>query len=64
MLPTLDVIDNLVFVDCFTTAFRRKPLKGEIIVAENPFKPGCTIVKRVVNTEGEMASFYSERDHR
>ena len=60
MLPTIDSKDNLVFLDCFTTRFVRKPRKGDIILAENPFKPGYTIVKRVLNVEGEYAEFYDK----
>ena len=62
MLPTFEVNDNLLFVDCFTTRFKRKPKKGEIVVCENPFKESRTLVKRVKNTEGEMAEFYSPRE--
>ena len=61
MLPTIDSSDNLIVLDCFTTRFLRKPRKGEIILAENPFKPGHTIVKRVLNVEGEYADFYDKR---
>jgi len=59
MLPVLEQKDNLVFLDCFTTRFVRYPRKGEVVMAENPFKPGFTIVKRVLFMEGEMAEFYS-----
>ena len=62
MLPTFDMKDNLLVVDCATTKFLRNVKKGEIIITENPFKPGATLVKRVVNTEGETAEFYSPRD--
>ena len=62
MLPVIDERDNLVMLDCFTTQFLRKPKKGEVVMAENPFKPGYTIVKRVVYLEGEMAEFWSYRE--
>ena len=62
MLPAIDERDNLVMLDCFTTRFLRKPMKNEVIMAENPFKPGYTIVKRVLYLEGEMAEFWSHRD--
>ena len=62
MLPVFDLSDNLLFVDCFTTRFIRYPRKGEIVITDNPFKPGATLVKRVINVEGEMAEFYSSRD--
>lgn len=61
MLPTIDSSDNLILLDCFTTRFLRKPRKGDIILAENPFKPGHTIVKRVLNVEGEYADFFDKR---
>ena len=64
MLPTIDAKDNLVVVDCFTTRFVRKPKKGEIVISENPFKQNGTLVKRVVFTEGETASFFSHREGR
>lgn len=59
MLPTLDTQDNLVLLDCFTPRLVRKPRVGEVVMAENPFKPGYTIVKRVLYTEGQMAEFWS-----
>jgi hypothetical protein len=31
-------------------------------MAENPFKPGYNIVKRVKFLEGEIAEFYSYKD--
>ena len=61
MMPTFDTRNNLLLVDVFTTQFVRIPRKGEIIITENPFKPGTTLVKRVINTEGEMAEFYCSR---
>ena len=62
MLPTLDQKDNLVLLDCFTTRFVRDPKVGEVIISENPIKPGCSITKRVVQTEGKMVEFWSHRD--
>ena len=59
MLPTIEIKDNLVVVDCFTTRFLRNPKKGEIVIAENPFKKSATLVKRVLYLENEMAEFYS-----
>ena len=32
-------------------------------MAQNPFKPGYTVIKRVLYTEGEKAKFYSD-NHR
>ena len=61
MLPTLDSRDNLVMLDCFTMSFVRNPRKGEVIMAQNPFKPGYTVIKRVLFTEGENAKFYSDK---
>ena len=61
MMPTLDPRDNLVLLDCFTLAFLRGPRKGEVIMAQNPFKPGYTVIKRVLYTEGELAKFYSDK---
>ena len=62
MLPVIDERDNLVMLDCFTTRFLRQPRKNEVIMAENPFKPGYTIVKRVLFLEGELAEFWSHRE--
>ena len=62
MCPTLDHRDNLVMLDCFTTQFVREPVKGEVIMAKNPYKPGNTIIKRVINTEGELADVFSHKD--
>ena len=64
MLPTLDVKDNLILVDCFTHRFVRDIKKGEIVVCENPTKPNATLVKRVKNVAKETAEFYSEREGR
>ena len=61
MEPTLDSRDNLVMLDCFTMNFVRNPRKGEVIMAQNPFKPGYTVIKRVLYTEGENAKFYSDK---
>ena len=61
MMPTLDSRDNLIMLDCFTTRFLRSPAKGEVIMAMNPCKPGFTIIKRVLYSEGEMAKFYSDK---
>lgn len=61
MLPTIDTRDNLIVLDCFTTRFIRNPRKNEIVLAENPFKPGHTIVKRVLYLEGEYADFMDPR---
>ena len=62
MLPTINERDDLVLLDHFTTRLVRWPRKNEIIMAENPFKPGFNIVKRVQYVEGEMAEFYSYKD--
>jgi signal peptidase I len=59
MCPTLEMKGNLVLIDCFTSQFVRSPRKGEVIMASNQSKPGHTIIKRVINTEGELAKFYS-----
>lgn len=64
MTPTLDVKDNLLFIDQFTTKFIRKPKRNEIILADNPFKVGNTIVKRVLYLEGEYADFFDVREQR
>ena len=61
MLPTLDSKDNLIMLDCFTVQFIRDPVKGEVIMANNPFKPGYTVIKRVLYKEGELARFLSEK---
>jgi hypothetical protein len=50
MLPTIDDRDNLVILDCFTLKFIRSPKVGEVVIAENPFKPGHTLCKRVIQT--------------
>ena len=60
MEPTIDSRDNLVLLDAFTVNFIRWPRHGEVICALNPFKPGYTVVKRVLFTEGEMAKFYCQ----
>ena len=59
MEPTMEARDNLLLLDCFTPNFIRWPKRGEIIIAQNPFKPGFTLVKRVLFLEGELAKFYS-----
>ena len=64
MIPTFDKSDNLLIVDCFTTRFVRKPNKGEIVIADNPFKHDATLVKRVLWVEQEMAEFWSDRNER
>ena len=64
MLPTFDALDNLVLVDTFTTRFIRRPRKGEIVITENPFKPGATLIKRIIHQENEMAEFFSPRENR
>ena len=46
---------SLVFVNILKWKLFKQAKKGDIIVAENPFKPGYTIVKRVTHVEGEMA---------
>ena len=61
MVPTLDSRDNLVMLDCFTIQFIRHPAKGDVIMAQNPFKPGYTVIKRVLFTEGELARHWSEK---
>ena len=50
MEPTLDRYDNLLLVLPFL-----RLRKDDVIVADNPFKPGYTMVKRIKHTEGEMA---------
>ena len=55
MSPTLDSKDNILLVDCFSYKFIRNPKKGDIIICDNPFKPGATLVKRIINTQNEMA---------
>ena len=59
MIPALESRDDLVLIDCFTHRFLRAPIKGEVVMARNPFKPGHTVIKRVINTEGEIAKFWS-----
>ncbi|TNV75330.1 hypothetical protein FGO68_gene11137 [Halteria grandinella] len=61
MLPTIGERNNLLLLDCFTYAFLRSPQKNDIVVAENPFKPGHTLVKRVLYVEGEMAEVMDQR---
>jgi len=58
MIPTIEEHDNLLLLDCFTTRFIRNPQKNEVIMAENPYKSGHTIVKRVLHLEGEVAEVY------
>ena len=64
MQPTIDSSNNLVFLDCFTTQFLRAPKRGEIVLAENSFKEGNTIVKRVLFLEGEEAEVFDARSQR
>ena len=64
MVPTLEHRDNLVMLDCFTVRFIRYPKKGEVVMCHNPYKPGHTIIKRVINTEGELAELYSQKEGR
>lgn len=64
MLPTLDSSNNLILLDCLTTRFLRNPKRGEIVLAENPFKEGNTIVKRVLFLDGEEAEVYDPRTER
>lgn len=64
MLPTLDTSNNLILLDCLTTRFLRAPRRGEIVLADNPFKEGNTIVKRVLFLEGEEAEVYDSRTER
>ena len=59
MVPTLDMSDNLIMLDCFTTKFIRHPRKGEVVMCQNQHKIGSTIIKRVLFTEGETAEFFS-----
>ena len=59
MMPVLEARDDLVLIDCFTHRFVRTPRKGEVVMAKNPYKPGHTVIKRVINTEGEIAKFWS-----
>ena len=63
-MPTIDVRDNLVLLDHWTTRMWRWPKVGEVIMAENPFKPGFNIVKRVKYLEGDLAEFYSYKDEK
>ena len=64
MMPAIDELDNIILCDHFTTKFWRWPKRNEVIVAQNPFKPGRNIVKRVKYFEGEMAEFYSHKEDR
>eukprot|EP00347_Sterkiella_histriomuscorum_P017185 403350345 len=65
MLPTIDSRDTLLYIDNFTTKFIRNPRKGEIIIAQNPFKQmGNTVVKRVLYLENEYAEFYDVREQK
>ena len=51
MCPTLDQKDNILFIDCLTTRLFRSAKINEIVICENPFKPGATLVKRIIQTE-------------
>ena len=53
----------MILLDCFTIRFLRGPRVGEVIISENPLKPGFTITKRVVGLENELIKFwnYSEQ---
>ena len=62
MMPAIDERDNIVLLDHFTTRLIRHPRRNEVIMAENPFKPGYNIVKRVLYLEGEIAEFYSYKE--
>jgi hypothetical protein len=53
-----------LLLDSFTTKFIRNPKRNEVVLAENPFKPGYTIVKRVLYLENEVAEFYDYRTQR
>ncbi|CDW83680.1 mitochondrial inner membrane protease subunit 1 [Stylonychia lemnae] len=65
MLPNIDSNNSILFLDCFTTNFLRKPRIGDVIVAQNPLKPrGATVVKRVLYVEGEIAEFFDIRTQR
>ena len=64
MVPALEPRDNLVMVDCFTAKFIRNPRKGEVVMCRNPYKPNYTIIKRVINTEGEEAELFSAKEGR
>mmetsp|Transcript_16712 Transcript_16712/g.16009 ORF Transcript_16712/g.16009 Transcript_16712/m.16009 type:complete len:83 (+) Transcript_16712:159-407(+) len=57
MVPTIDEHNNLIWLDAFTVCFLRSPRKNEIVIAENPFKPRMTVIKRVVGTEGDIVEF-------
>jgi len=61
-MPTINERDDLLLLDHFTTRLVRWPRREEVIMAENPFKPGYNIVKRVKYLEGEMAEFYSHKE--
>lgn len=61
-MPAIDERDNIVLLDHFTTRLIRHPRRNEVIMAENPFKPGYNIVKRVLYLEGEIAEFYSYKE--
>ena len=56
------LIINLVFVNILKWKLYGTVKKGDIVVAENPFKPGYTIVKRVTHVEGEMAEIERNGD--
>ena len=58
MQPTLDSQDNLVLLDSFTVKVLRDPKKGEVIISENPLKPGFTITKRVIGLPNETVKFW------
>lgn len=63
-MPVIDERDNIILCDHFTTRLWRWPQREEVVLAQNPFKPGYNIVKRVKYLEGEMASFYSYKESR
>ena len=58
MEPVIDSRNNIVFVNVLKYKLFKTVKPGDIVVAENPFKPGYTIVKRVVYTENQMAEFF------
>ncbi len=58
MLPTFAESNDLLLLDSFSIrVLGKKPEKGQVILASNPFKGGFRVRKRVMYTEGEIAEF-------
>ena len=64
MMPTFNVKDDLVLLDCFTHRFLRDPKKGEMVICNNPHKENATLVKRVKFVEGETAVYMCPNENK